>query len=78
MPSYSIPQLLTGEGLVYGVLGIDIASDYLEKLLPSYELLVGTAVICWRLTRKEGNVIQGVSVHENWKTWICLPWSLSG
>lgn len=36
--TYSIP-LINKEGLVYGVLGIDITCDYLKRILPSHELL---------------------------------------
>lgn len=36
--TYSLP-LISDDGVVYGVVGIDITTDYLNKLLPSSELI---------------------------------------
>ncbi|MGI5947110.1 MAG: EAL domain-containing protein [Lachnospiraceae bacterium] len=61
--TYSIP-LINSEGLVYGVLGIDITLDYLKKLLPSYELLEDeNSSYMLAINKEEGNVIQSVAVH---------------
>lgn len=58
--TYSVPLILEG-GTVYGVLGVDILADYVEKQMPSRELLEnaeGTYLL--GLEEKEGKQVKPV------------------
>lgn len=61
--TYSIP-LIAQDGLVYGVLGIDISLEYLNKLLPNQELLEdenGSYLLA--INQEEETCFREVAIH---------------
>lgn len=65
--TYSIP-LINGDGLVYGVMGIDITLEYLNKTLPSHELL-GDEGSSYMLGFSQGNECLFYNVAVNGRAW---------
>lgn len=63
--TYSVP-LINSDGLVYGVMGIDITLDYVCKILPGYELLnAGSSSYLLAITRENEAAFHGVAMSGN-------------
>lgn len=76
--TYSLP-LINNNGLVYGVVGIDITLDYLNKLLPSNELFEGEmGSYLLAINHNDNSVIDNVFVNGNTYSITCKTTLLKG